>query len=85
MSEGPLLHCAYCGEPIRYLGPEQADTFIRHYYSCPHCGRIWTLSPAGHLEASATGLSAGRGEAGAPEQGAPPPPEAGQASSPPKG
>ena len=54
MPEGPLLHCAYCGERIRFVGAEQAETFIRHYYSCPHCGRIWTMSPAGHLEASAT-------------------------------
>ena len=57
MSDGRLLHCAYCGDPIRYLGSEQAEAFIRHYYSCPHCGRVWTLSPAGHLEASASGLS----------------------------
>jgi hypothetical protein len=75
MPEGPLLHCAYCGDPIRYLGAEQAEAFIRHYYSCPQCGRVWTLSPAGHLEASASGL----GDSSSPTRasGAAAPPAAG--------
>jgi len=79
MPEGPLLNCAYCGDAIRYLGAEQADAFIRHYYSCPHCGRVWTLSPAGHLEASAAGLADPSSPVRAARPAAPPPPEADQA------
>jgi hypothetical protein len=84
MPEGPLLHCAYCGERIRFVGAEQAETFIRHYYSCPHCGRIWTMSPAGHLEASATALGDPAAAAGVAGPGTPPAAEADPAEGRPK-
>jgi hypothetical protein len=79
------MHCAYCGDPIRYLGAEQADAFVRHYYSCPHCGRVWTLSPGGQMEASAAGMPPQAGPsrpAGTKEH---PPADGDQPPFPPKG